>query len=56
MKCSHGLAFELKCWQCVSEALIAEKIRLGLKVEPKDRVAEPYKLFQLPVDRKYTPR
>jgi hypothetical protein len=56
MKCSHGLAYELKCRQCVSEALLKEKIRLGLKIEPKDWVAEPIKLFQLPVDRKYTPR
>lgn len=39
MKCSHGLAYEVKCWSCMSEALDREaKINAAKNSVPKGLV------------------
>jgi hypothetical protein len=45
LKCSHGLAYEIKCYACVSEALVTVKLNAIKTVPPKGIVA--YKSAEL---------
>jgi len=50
LRCSHGLAYESKCFACVSEALAIVKLGCVKTEPPKAIVAYSAKELQIVID------
>ena len=52
LKCSHGLAYEVKCSECFAEAMARVKTAAVQKPVSDSKVAGALVLFQKPIDVK----